>query len=129
MKFLVDNVLFQMIVAGWQRGGYDAIHVREYGLQASEDEVIFDRAAGEDRIIISADTDFGTLFALRHVKIRSGILLRRLVQRRPDRQLSLLLSNLGQVAEGVREGALAVFEETRRPGSVSTPTAVLSHPT
>ena len=102
-----------MIAEGLQRAGYDAIHVREYGLQASEDEVIFERVAGEDRIIISADTDFGTLLALRHEKKPSAILLRRLVQRRPDRQLSLLLSNIGQVADALREGAVAVFEETR----------------
>jgi predicted nuclease of predicted toxin-antitoxin system len=41
-----------------------AIHVRELGLQHADDEVIFERAAAEHRIVVSADADFGTLLAV-----------------------------------------------------------------
>ncbi|MGH2866258.1 MAG: DUF5615 family PIN-like protein [Solirubrobacteraceae bacterium] len=40
--------------------GHDAVHVRQYDLQAASDETIFERAATEERIVVSADTDFGT---------------------------------------------------------------------
>jgi hypothetical protein len=43
------------------RGGHEAVHVRDYGLREAEDVVIFERAAREGRVIVSADTDFGTL--------------------------------------------------------------------
>ncbi len=92
MKFLVDNALSPVMAEGLRRAGHDAIHVRDYRLQESEDEVIFDRAAREERIIVSADTDFGTLLALRREKTPSVILLRRMVPRRPESQVSFLLS-------------------------------------
>lgn len=113
MKFLVDNALSPVIAEGLQRAGHDAIHVRDYELHAADDVVIFERAAGEDRIIVSADTDFGTLLALRQEKKPSIILLRRLGQRRPESQLRFLLSNLEPVAKSLQEGAVVVFEETR----------------
>jgi len=113
MKFLVDNALSPVFAEGLRRAGHDAIHVRDYGLQESEDEVIFDRAAREERIIVSADTDFGTLLALHRGKTPSVILLRRMVPRRPESQVSFLLSNLNEIAESLERGAVVVIEETR----------------
>ncbi|MFQ5848601.1 MAG: DUF5615 family PIN-like protein [Candidatus Methylomirabilales bacterium] len=96
-----------------QNGGHDAVHVRDYGLQAADDEEIFDRAAREGRIILSADTDFGALLALRHAASPSVILFRRVSPRRPQAQVSLLLENLPNVQDALEEGSVAVFEATR----------------
>ena len=113
LRFLVDNSVSPLVAEHLRRAGLDARHVRDYDLQATVDDVIFDRAAAEGRVIISADTDFGTILALRQARKPSVILFRHGFPRRPDQQVPLLLANLPQVEHALLAGCIVIFEGTR----------------
>lgn len=82
-------------------------------MQADSDEAIFARAASEDRVIVSADTDFGTLLALRNERQPSLVIFRRQSARRPAAQLSLLLANLESLEQALADGSVVVFDAAR----------------
>lgn len=66
----------------------------------------------EERILLSADTDFGELLANAPVLAPSVILLRR-TDKKAESLASVVLANLGQVTDDLAAGALIVISDTR----------------
>src|SRR5262245_565688 len=106
MKFLIDNALSPALADLLQQVGHDAMHVRSIGLQHADDDVIFDRAAVEGRILVTADADFGTLLAARSSRQPSVIQFRGEGSRKPDALARTLLANLPQLVDCPRPVAL-----------------------
>ena len=109
----MDNSLSPAIAEGLRQAGHEAVHVRGYGMRAAADAAISDLAAREHRILISNDTDFGTLLALQQETLPSVILFRLPPrQNNPKSQLNLLLDNLPNLS-ALENGWIVVFGESR----------------
>ena len=113
MRFLIDNALSQTVAIALREAGHDVVHVRERNLQTASDNDLLELARDEDRILVSADTDFGTILALRRVAKPSFVLLRGDIEREPHRQADALLSILPTITEHLNCGAVVVITHDR----------------
>lgn len=113
MKFLIDNALSFRVAEGLSQAGYDAVHVTAFGLGSAMDEAIFELAGQEDRVIVSVDTDFGTLLAQMQTNKPSFILFRWPSLRVATQQVEVILANLDNITEHLASGAVVVIEPSR----------------
>jgi predicted nuclease of predicted toxin-antitoxin system len=113
VRFLIDNALSPLLAERLNDAGHEAVHVREYDLQAVPDDQVFDRAEKEQRVLVSADADFGTLLAGRQASSPSLILFRHGTQRRSEHQAETLLSNLKTIESDLVAGSVVVIEPSR----------------
>ena len=110
MRLLIDNALSPIVADRLRQGGHDVVHVRDLGLASAP---VMDAAAVDSRVLVSADTDFGTLLARRGAAHPSIVLLRRSSQCCPEVQAALLLANLPTVEDALTSGAIVVLEDNR----------------
>ncbi|GAA3240746.1 hypothetical protein GCM10017691_43180 [Pseudonocardia petroleophila] len=109
MRLLLDNNLSPRLVGLLTPGGWDVVHLRSLGLHAASDPDVMRAALDDSRVLVSADTDFGTLLAASHATGPSVVLVRRVAGRRVDQLAALLLANLPQVDDELRSGSIIVI--------------------
>jgi predicted nuclease of predicted toxin-antitoxin system len=63
MKVLLDNSISHKISGELIKNNHDCVHVKNLNMASSPDISIFEKAYADNRIIISADTDFGFLLS------------------------------------------------------------------
>jgi predicted nuclease of predicted toxin-antitoxin system len=112
VKLLIDESLAGRVATLLAEGGQEAVHVRERDLLGAPDETILATAHAENRVVVTADSDFGTLLALSSSALPSVILLRR-PGRRPEQRARAVLDAIELVGDALDEGALVVVEPGR----------------
>lgn len=112
MRFLADMGVDVRIVQRLREGGHEAVHLREQGLHRLPDEAVFEKAATENRVLLTFDLDFGEVLALSGGRAVSVILF-RLHNTRTPHVLERLRQVLEESQQPLTEGAIVVVEESR----------------
>ncbi|MFL6128309.1 MAG: DUF5615 family PIN-like protein [Mycobacteriales bacterium] len=111
MSFLIDECLPTDAAAALRSAGHDARHVGELGLCGATDAAVLAAATATQRILLSADTDFGELLATSKDGTPSVVLFRGWPA--PTDRVEVLLANLDQVADDLLTGAVVVIGKDR----------------
>ena len=113
MRLLIDNALSPDVARLLRDAGHDAVHVRDYGLQAAEDPVILERAWIEERVVVSADSDFAMLLALSRRSKPSFMLFREADIIRAQDYASRILESLPLLESELDAGCVVTFRRGR----------------
>ena len=113
MRFLLDANLSRTSGCAVHGGGVRHGAVADVGLLTALDSAIFDYAAAEGYVVITADTDFSMLLAARRTARLSVVLLRHVAELRPDAHAELLAANLPAVMDELQRGAVVSLSPSR----------------
>ena len=113
MRLLIDANLSPRVAEGLRSAGYDAGHVADLDMVTATDEQIFDRAVADDLVVVTADSDFGKLLALRRASNPSVIHVRGVAELAPEVHLDLLVRNLPTIAGDLRRCVIASLSPAR----------------
>lgn len=113
MKFLIDQNRSPRLAELLRNGGHDAVHTLELGLERAPDDELLALAASQERIIVSGDTDFGALLALRDRRSPSVVLFRSRLTFTADDQFALIRDHLDDIAPDLDAGAVVVITDDR----------------
>jgi predicted nuclease of predicted toxin-antitoxin system len=113
MRFLIDNCLAEAVANELVAAGHEAEHVRPLGFSRASDDEVMLLAIDRSAIVVSADTDFGTLLSESGATGPSIVLFRLRERRRAPELVALLLDNLDAVADDLEAGAVVAIEDQR----------------
>jgi predicted nuclease of predicted toxin-antitoxin system len=112
MRFLLDENIPPSLAALLKKIGHEARHVVEIGYTSAPDFKISAFAAQSGEIILTHDTDFGTILALSGDS-KPSVILFRLQATNNLTYIHLLEEHLLEFADNLLSGALVVIDEEK----------------
>jgi predicted nuclease of predicted toxin-antitoxin system len=109
VRFLVDQNLSARVAELLGELDHDAVHTSSLGLEVADDEAVLARARDDDRVLISADSDFGMILAATRAQRPSVLYIRRSQGRRVEQVVQLIADSLEIVEEALHDGSLVVL--------------------
>ncbi len=98
-------------VASWLSSqGHDVIHLRDQGLHRASDELIFQKARSEERILLTFDLDFNRIAFLTREK-RASIILFRIQKVKHPEIIRRLQTILADSVEPLLAGCVVVVDK------------------
>ncbi len=97
---------------GARAQGYEAVHLREQGLERLADAAVLAKAREEGFILLTHDLDFGELIAASGARLPSVIVF-RLRNMRPENVNGYLRLIIEEYAETLKKGAILSVTEGR----------------
>ena len=113
MKFLIDQNRSPRLAELLREAGHDAVHTLDLGLETADDEVLLRLAIDQARVVVSGDTDFGTLLATTNLLAPSVILFRGRHHRVAEEQAAVILTHLDNLTPDLDTGAIVVVTDDR----------------
>jgi predicted nuclease of predicted toxin-antitoxin system len=112
MRFLADMGVAMRVVAWLRDGAHDVVHLRDQGLQRLPNGAIFEKAATEQRVVLTFDLDFGEIVALSGGS-RTSVILFRLRDARSETVIARLERVLEESSDALTRGAIVIVEDSR----------------
>ncbi|GET43516.1 DUF5615 family PIN-like protein [Microseira wollei] len=112
MKFLADMGVSMTVIRTLRQNGYDAVHLREQGLQRLADAEIVLKARLEERIVLTFDLDFGDILAA-SADVLPSVIIFRLQNTMPSFVASRLLEVLSECGQDLTTGAILTVQDNR----------------
>ena len=113
MRVVVDANLSPRVAAALNAAGHQAVHAIEVGLLTADDMTIASWAAEDERVVVTSDSDFGTILARTGGSRPSIVLLRHHNDATSARQADLILGALTSAENDLTAGCIATISKGR----------------
>jgi predicted nuclease of predicted toxin-antitoxin system len=112
VRLLVDEALQDAVAHRLADAGHDVTHIRLLGLAGHTDDEVMALALDENRLLVTTDTDFGTILALTGAA-GPNVLLLRGIGDSVDVRVAAIIDLLPRIEYELAQGAVVVLEEDR----------------